>query len=194
MTPDDLRLLSPIIALAGTPIIVMLMIAFSRNHRVSAVLTIAGMILTGSVCRQSFARPEVTTLLVIDGYARFFIALIGATAIAVALLSYGVFERLKYPEEFYLLLAIATLGSAVLAASRHFVSFFVGLELLSVSLYGMIAYPQRARNEIEASIKYLILQAASLRARFSCSGSRSCTRQPGSMRLRCCRRGAVPIR
>src|SRR6185369_13138898 len=163
MTPDDLLILSPIIALAGTPVIVMLTIAFYRNHRTAAVLTIAGMIISLALLpvAASVARPEVTSLLVIDGYARFFIALTVATAIAVALLSYGVFDRLKYPEEFYLLLAIATLGSAVLAASRQFVSFFVGLELLSVSLYGMIAYPLLTTNQIEASIKYLILAASS---------------------------------
>jgi NADH-quinone oxidoreductase subunit N len=163
MTTEELLVLSPLLALTATPIVVMLTIAFHRNHRVSAVLTIAGLIITLALLSFSgrAESPEVTALLVLDGYARFFVALIVAAAVAVALLSYGFFDRVKYPEEFYVLLAIATLGSAVLAASRHFVSFFVGLELLSVSLYAMIAYPQRARNQIEASIKYLILAATS---------------------------------
>ena len=50
-------------------------------------------------------------------------------------------------EEFYVLLLLATLGSAVLAASTHFASFFLGLEILSVSLYALIAYLRRRPDE-----------------------------------------------
>jgi NADH-quinone oxidoreductase subunit N len=45
--------------------------------------------------------------------------------------------------------------------SAHFVSFFLGLEVLSVSLYVLIAYPRRSARGVEAGIKYLILAAAS---------------------------------
>jgi NADH-quinone oxidoreductase subunit N len=48
----------------------------------------------------------------------------------------------------------------VLAASSHFVSFFIGLEILSVSLYTLIAYTRNELN-IEAGVKYLVLAAAS---------------------------------
>ena len=49
----------------------------------------------------------------------------------------------------------------VLATSSHFVSFFLGLEALSVSLYTLIAYERAGRNGIEAGVKYLILAAVS---------------------------------
>ncbi|MER3425420.1 MAG: NADH-quinone oxidoreductase subunit N, partial [Nitrospiraceae bacterium] len=42
----------------------------------------------------------------------------------------------------------------------HFASFFLGLELLSVSLYALIAYRRTDRRPLEAGIKYLILSAA----------------------------------
>ncbi len=38
--------------------------------------------------------------------------------------------------------------------------FFLGLEILSVSLYGLIAYLRHRRRDIEAGLKYLILAAA----------------------------------
>jgi len=80
----------------------------------------------------------------------------------VALLSYSYLERHREQcEEFYLVLLLATLGSAVLVASTHFVSFFLGLEILSVSLYVLIAYQRSSELSIEAGIKYLILAAAS---------------------------------
>ena len=49
----------------------------------------------------------------------------------------------------------------VLVASSHFASLFLGLELLSVALYGMIAYLHTRPLPLEAGIKYLVLAAAS---------------------------------
>ena len=60
-----------------------------------------------------------------------------------------------------MLLVLATLGSCVIAASTHFASFFLALELLSVSLYVMIGYVFRRTTSMEAAVKYLILAAAS---------------------------------
>jgi NADH-quinone oxidoreductase subunit N len=48
----------------------------------------------------------------------------------------------------------------VLAASRHLASLFFGLELLSMPLYGMLAYAFHQRRSLEAGIKYLVLSAA----------------------------------
>ena len=56
-----------------------------------------------------------------------------------------------------MLLILATLGAVVLLASSHFASFFLGLEVLSVSLYGLIAYPRTRSVALEAGIKYLVL-------------------------------------
>ena len=53
----------------------------------------------------------------------------------------------------------------MLACSQHFVSFFLGMEILSICLYGMIAYtvqqPGAAKFPLEAGIKYLLLSGAS---------------------------------
>jgi NADH-quinone oxidoreductase subunit N len=49
----------------------------------------------------------------------------------------------------------------VLVISKHFISLFLGLEILSVSLYSMIAYLRKRERSDEAGIKYLILAAFS---------------------------------
>jgi NADH-quinone oxidoreductase subunit N len=59
----------------------------------------------------------------------------------------------------YVLLLFAVLGMMTLASSIHFVSFFLGLEILSVSLYGLIGYTLRSKPSLEAAIKYLVLAA-----------------------------------
>jgi NADH-quinone oxidoreductase subunit N len=80
----------------------------------------------------------------------------------VAALAYSYLElHVGHKEEFYLLLIIATLGCSVLAAADHFASFFLGIELLSVSLYALAAYLRHSDRGIEAGTKYLILAAIS---------------------------------
>jgi NADH-quinone oxidoreductase subunit N len=104
----------------------------------------------------------VTSLLLVDRYALFYMGLIIASAAAVAALSYRYFESHDgHSEELYLLLVIATLGCMVLVASSHFVSFLLGLEILSISLYAMVAYVKDRKLALEAGIKYLILASAS---------------------------------
>jgi len=101
-------------------------------------------------------------LLVADRYARLFTGLIVATAAVVVLLAYSYLEKHAVRrEEFYPLLLMATIGCAVMSASVHFVSLFLGLEILSVSLYVMIAFLRSSKAPLEAGIKYLVLAAAS---------------------------------
>ena len=108
------------------------------------------------------APRQVTPLFVIDRYALFYMGLIFAASIAVLLLSYGYLAaRRERPEEFYLLVLVATLGAVALVASDHFASFFLGLETLSISLLGLIAYPRDHGKPLEAGIKYLILAGIS---------------------------------
>jgi NADH-quinone oxidoreductase subunit N len=48
-----------------------------------------------------------------------------------------------------------------LTISHHFISLFLGLEILSVSLYALIAYLRTRNNAVEAGMKYLVLAALS---------------------------------
>jgi NADH-quinone oxidoreductase subunit N len=164
MTGSELVALSPFIALSVGIVGVMLVISFYRDPILSSLLTMIGLVLTLVLlpAAASSGATQVTSLLVMDGYALFYIGLLSAASIAVVLLSYNYLVKHDvYHEEFYLLLLLATLGSSVLAASSHFVSFFLGLEILSVSLYAMIAYLRDSPQGIEAGLKYLVLAAAS---------------------------------
>lgn len=164
MKPADFIALLPLIITAGASVIVMVMIAVHRSHILTLLLTLFA--LAGSFASlwpaSAEAPRQITGLLVIDRYGLFYIGLITAACFAVALLSYGYFEKCEgQHEELYVLLLLATLGSDVLVASSHFASFFLGLEILSVSLYALTAYLVNRKLPIEAGIKYLILAASS---------------------------------
>jgi NADH-quinone oxidoreductase subunit N len=164
MTIIDFQALAPYLTLAAASVVVMLVIAFYRNHRLTAFLTLAGFALSAaSISLSASEAPrEVTALLVIDRYALYYGLLILAAGTAITALSYAYLERHDgHHEEFYLLVVLASLGCMVLAAASHFASFFLGIEILSVSLYAMAGYLRHSDRSVEAGVKYLILAAVS---------------------------------
>jgi len=164
MTGSDLLALLPLLLLGGTAVIALVGIAVRRSHAFTAGLTIVGLAVaffTLPIAARGSPR-QVTALLTVDPFGLFWVGLIVAGALATAFLSVAYLNRLgENREELYVLLLLATLGSSVLALSRHLASFFLGLETLSISLYGMIAYARARRVSTEAGLKYLILAAAS---------------------------------
>ena len=164
MNAADFIALLPLTTISATAIIVMIAIAIRRNHKVTVVISLFGIVaaLASLSLATSDAPRQITTLLVLDSYARFYMAiLLGATGF-VFLFSYDYLNRRQErPEEFYLLVLLATTGAMVLVVSRNFASFFLGLELLSVALYSLISYLRTSAISIEAGIKYLILAASS---------------------------------
>ncbi len=164
MTATQALALLPFIVLTGGIVAVMLAIAVRRIHLVALLLTLVTLVAATATLpvSQLASSDQVTNLIVMDRYALYFSGLIFAAAFAVAVLAYRYLDgRPGNDEEFYLLLLLATLGSAVLGASTHFVSFFLGLEVLSVSLYALIGYPYNTEQSVEAATKYLVLAGVS---------------------------------
>ena len=164
MIAADLIALLPLLIIAGTAVVLMLAIAVKRSHPFTVAASLAGLAAAFASLWVANARlpRRVTTLLTMDHYALFYIGLMTAACFVVVLLSYNYFKaREVYPEELYILLLLATLGSSILAASSHFASFFLGLEILSVSLYALNSYLCSRRLPLEAGVKYLILGASS---------------------------------
>jgi NADH-quinone oxidoreductase subunit N len=164
MSGADLLALLPFLVMGVAVIAVMLAAAFHRRHRLVAMLALAGVAATlAALWPAAATRPrQVTPLLVIDGYALFFMGLFLAAALAVLLLSYEYMDRRgQPPEEFHLLVLLATFGAMAMVASNHVASFFVGLETLSIALPGLIAYPRERHRPVEAGLKYLFLAGLS---------------------------------
>lgn len=156
--------LIPLIITGGAALLLMLLIAVKRLHFVSMMVSLLAFI--AAFISLTMITPdtpsESTGLLIIDRYAIFFTGLILISGFVVTVLSYDYMKQHRQnPEEYYILVFLATLGAGVLVASQHFVSLFLGFELLSVSLYIMIAYLRHRDLSIEAGTKYLILAAVS---------------------------------
>ena len=59
--------------------------------------------------------------------------------------------------EYYVLALFATLGMMVMISANHFVTIYIGLELLSLSLYAMVAMNRDSVVSTEAAMKYFEL-------------------------------------
>lgn len=164
MSGNDFFALTPLLLLAGSSVLIMLLIAVKLSHRViqlSSLLLFAVTFSSLFYIQQSLPY-RIEPLLVIDGFSVFIMGLIIFSSLVVNILSYIYFEeKEESPKEYYVLLFLCTLGACVLAVSKHFISLFLGLEILTVGLYALIAYLRVRHHNIEAGIKYLVLAAFS---------------------------------
>lgn len=106
------------------------------------------------------ARYAFGGMFVLDGMA---VLLKSAIVLAVALViiysrAYLVARKL-FSGEFILLILFATLGMMVMVSANHFVSLYLGLELLALSSYAMVALNRDSVTSSEAAMKYFILGA-----------------------------------
>ena len=163
---DQLASLLPAVIIAITALVVMLLIAIKRNHFWTATTSVLGLnaalITLLAQVTGYLAVPAVTTsLFAFDGFAMINGVVVLITALACTSLAYGYFESFDdQKEELYLLMLISTLGAILMVAAQHLAAFFVALELLSVPMYGLVAYAFSKQKSLEAGMKYLVLSAA----------------------------------
>ncbi len=68
-------------------------------------------------------------------------------------------DRALFKGEFFVLGLFAVLGMMVMASAHNMLSLFLGLELLSLSLYAMVAMDRDSSIATEAAMKYFVLGA-----------------------------------
>ena len=61
--------------------------------------------------------------------------------------------------EFYVLVLYATLGMMVMISAANFLTVYLGLELMSLALYGLVAIDRDNSRATEAAMKYFVLGA-----------------------------------
>lgn len=61
--------------------------------------------------------------------------------------------------EYYILGLFAVLGMSIMASAYSFLTIYLGLELLSISLYVMVAMHKEVEPAVEAAMKYFVLGA-----------------------------------
>lgn len=156
--------LMPIIVMALTGMVglVAMMVSKKEAHRLVANVSIVGVLL--ALCAQ-FAITngdylEFDSLLIMDRTASTNCILIQLSTLLCLIFLPGQFEKrgLKVAEA-YPLMVWAALGGMVMCATRNMLVLFVGLELLSISLYVLAGLDKRSKESQEAALKYFLLGA-----------------------------------
>lgn len=105
-------------------------------------------------------RLAMADLVLVDGFAIFFTIVICVAVGLGALVADSFLRRegLAQPE-FFVLMLLSAAGGILMAKANDLILVFLGLEILSISLYVMVGYQLRRSGSLEAAIKYFVLGA-----------------------------------
>jgi NADH-quinone oxidoreductase subunit N len=159
----DFRVIAPelILTLTAFAVIMWDMVIRTKRHLDSAVIATVG---SGAALLTALNlwNLNVSTFgdaLVLDPFASFFkvtflLGLIMCVFLSLRSIKDG---GSNDHAEYYALLCLATVGMMVMAIGRELITIFLGLELLSMSLYVLAGFFRSSSLNKEASIKYFIL-------------------------------------
>ncbi|NNP71834.1 NADH:ubiquinone oxidoreductase subunit N [Acinetobacter defluvii] len=165
MSFSDLMPLAPVMIVALTAVVVMILTAIKRNHNLIATASVVGLNLAAldvliMMFGGDFVPSNVMGMFMVDPFTLFYQLLAIVAALACCTLAHAYIETYKdHREELYILMLISVAGAMLMVASSHFASFFISLELMSIPVYGLLAYTHQRAKSLEAGIKYLVLSA-----------------------------------
>ena len=162
MTIEMLLAIAPQLTLSFGLVLGLLMIAWQRSQlniqMLSQAILIAALVLNFSLFTSE--TMQVTHLLKVDHYSAFAFMLISLSSLVVVSLSRRLLNStIEVHDEYYLLVLLVTLGASILVVSDHYASLFLGFELLSIALVGLVGYVRSSELAVETGFKYLILSA-----------------------------------
>lgn len=165
VVPDLLPAASEIF-LAAMLLVILMVDLFVKDSRRTPTFLLTQLTLLGCAAIQVYTSTADITytfsnMFVDDMMADLLKLFVYMTMIVVLFYSRGyLFDRPTMNKgEYYVLALTATLGMMVMISANNFVTIYVGLELLSLSLYAMVAMNRDSVASTEAAMKYFILGA-----------------------------------
>ncbi|MFQ5465454.1 MAG: NADH-quinone oxidoreductase subunit N [Thermodesulfobacteriota bacterium] len=159
-----LQRIVPEFIILGTALFLLILDLFmkKRPRRSFAVIGILGIVASG-VCLACQDKGESLAGMFIQDAASIFFKWLFLIIAAVVLYITAIYEKniRNWRGEFYSLLLFATVGMMLLASSADFVSFYVSLEFLAVSLYILAAFTHDRGVTVESGLKYIVTGALS---------------------------------
>lgn len=165
MSFSELMPLAPVMIVALTTIVVMILTAIKRNHNLIATASVVGLNLAAAyvlftMFGGAFKPANVMGMFMVDAFTLLYQVIILIAALACCTLSHAYIESYKdNREELYILMLSSVTGAMLMVASSHYASFFISLELMSIPVYGLLAYTHQRSKSLEAGVKYLVLSA-----------------------------------
>jgi len=162
--PNLLPALPEMIMLAMTCLVLIVDLFLSQEKRwISLFLSVLTLVLTALAVIKVAPADSITSFggsFVLDQLAVTLKIAVCIVAILVFVYSRDYLsDHDIYKGEYYVLGLFATLGMMVMISAQSFLLIYLGLELLSLSLYAMIAFNRNSLTASEAAMKYFVLGA-----------------------------------
>lgn len=155
----------PEIFLAFASIVLLLVGAFQKRqnllfvYHLGILALILTLLMTLGVMEEG---PVFNEMLIINKFTQYAKALILLSVICVLWVSKRYLANYNLAKfEFPVLIMLATLGMMLMVSANDLLALFIGLELLSLSLYVLVAFPRDDLHSNEAALKYFVLGAVS---------------------------------
>src|SRR5215472_14816935 len=145
----------------------LLMVGAFRGERATPTIDVAAILLliaAGAVVVWLPGEKLVTFggSFVVDGFARFLKLLALTGSAAAILMSYSYLAAEKQRRfEYSVLILLSTTGMLMLISAADLIALYLGLELMSLSLYVVAAIDRSSVRSTEAGLKYFVLGALS---------------------------------
>lgn len=158
----NLKIIAPqlIVALSAMVVLVVDLVLPRDRKSALAYLSLVGLALSfvASILLWGQEGLAFADMAVLDALSLFFgfIFLIVTAIVVLLSLSYVVQQGINYGE-YYALLLFAASGMMLVAASANLIVLFLGLEMLSISLYILTGFARRRLASGEAALKYFLL-------------------------------------
>ena len=154
----------PVVLMSILAVVVLVVDLFLKRENKCAlgIVTIIGLIIILPVAAMTIdPAPSYGGMVIADGYAAFFnIVFIIAAIFAVFISNDYLRKSSSERGEYYYIIIFATIGMMVMASANDLVNLYVGLELMSLSFYILVAMRRSAKGA-EGALKYFILGALS---------------------------------
>lgn len=153
----------PLLAVIITAFLVMFIELFVEDKRILGYISLVGLAVAAVLSFNlmgAFAAPAFQTMLISDGYAlvlNLIFIIAAALSILISLSYLG--ERELQRGEYYALLLFATVGMMLMGAATDLIVVFMGLEIMSIALYILVAFNRQQLGSGEAGMKYFVLGA-----------------------------------
>jgi len=155
----------PEIFLLSAIVVVLLLDLFLTKpfKQATYYLTQVSLLITGLLSFNLIGHPESIIFgnsFVLDNMASVFkVFMAGATMVAMVYSRHYLIQHSLFRGEYFVLVLLAVLGMMVMVSGYSLLTLYLGLEILSLSLYTLIAIARERVGAVEAALKYFVLGA-----------------------------------
>jgi NADH-quinone oxidoreductase subunit N len=156
--------MNTLIVISVLPLILLYLGLYKAQKALLPVAVVGLLVALGFAVREwdDSAQPTYHGMMLFDNYAIAFSSITIVSTILILLLSRGYFEKISnHIAEYYAIILFSLAGIIVMVSFYNLTMLFIGIEIMSVSLYILAGIKKNDFASNEAALKYFLMGAFS---------------------------------